>query len=311
MHILVTGGCGYVGTPLTGLLLARGYKVTVVDIMWFGNYLSEHDNLNVIRADIRNYDSIPLDDVDVIIHLAGIANDPSVELDPGLSWDINALATMQLAEKAVRKGVSHFIYASSGSIYGVKEEQEVTEDLQPTPISIYNKTKMVTERVLLSYKDQMTVQCVRPGTVCGCSPRMRLDVLVNMLVMQALTKGVITLFGGSQQRPHLHIEDMVDVYLYLIDKGSDLEGIYNVGYINESVKETALKIANHIPCELIFKDSDDIRSYRMNSDKIITAGFSYKKNIDDAICQIIEMYNRGDIQDENKCYNVKWMRTIL
>ena len=165
MNILVTGGCGYKGTVLVPKLLARGYRVNVADIMWFGNFLEPHDNLNVLKADIRDIEKIDLNGIDTIIHLASVANDPCGDLDPKLTWEISALATMQLADKAVRSNVKQFIYASSGSVYGVKEEDQVTEDLELKPISEYNKTKMVAERVLLSYSEKMSVQIIRPATV--------------------------------------------------------------------------------------------------------------------------------------------------
>ena len=167
MHILLTGGCGYIGSVLTSKLLAKGFRVTVLDIMWFGNFLSEHENLNVIRGDIRSIDDLAVDDADLIIHLANVANDPCGDLNPKLSWEVNALATMNLVEWAIRHNAKQFIYASSGSVYGLKEEKQVTEELSLVPISDYNKTKMVSERVLLSYKDSIVVQCIRPATVAG------------------------------------------------------------------------------------------------------------------------------------------------
>jgi len=193
-HILVTGACGYKGTVLVPKLLRAGYKVSALDIMWFGNDLQPHPALTVIKGDVRNTEEISLEGVDAIVHLSSVANDPCGDLDPKLTWEISCLATMQLADKAARHGIRHFVYASSGSVYGLKDEEKVTEDLSLVPLSEYNKTKMVAERVLLSYADTMAVQIVRPATVCGMSPRMRLDVSVNMLTMQALTRGEITVF---------------------------------------------------------------------------------------------------------------------
>jgi len=166
MNIYLTGGCGYKGTVLVPKLLAAGHTVRVLDTMWFGNFLQPHPNLTVVKGDVRNIDQISLDGVDAIIHLSSVANDPCGDLDPKLTWEISALATMQLADKAVRNGVKQFIYASSGSVYGVKEELQVTEDLELKPISEYNKTKMVSEPVLKSYADKMIVQIVRPATEC-------------------------------------------------------------------------------------------------------------------------------------------------
>jgi len=148
MRILVTGACGYKGSVLVPKLLAQGHQVVALDLMWFGNFLEPQERLNVIRADVRDAKAIDLREIDTVIHLASVANDPCGDLDPKLTWEISALATMQLADKAVREGVSRFIYASSGSVYGVKEEAQVTEDLPLEPLSEYNKSKMVAERVL-------------------------------------------------------------------------------------------------------------------------------------------------------------------
>jgi len=232
--ILVTGACGYKGSVLVPKLLAKGYQVIAFDQQWFGNYLPENGNLTVIKGDVIDTMSIPLTGVDAIIHLASIANDPCGDLDPKLTWETSALATMQLADRAKREGIKHFVYASSGSVYGVKGEEDVTEDLTLEPLSEYNKTKMVSERVLLSYDDSMVVQIIRPATVCGLSPRMRLDVAVNMLTMQALNNGRITVFGGEQSRPNIHIDDITDLYVYLIEN-PQIKGIFNAGFENITV----------------------------------------------------------------------------
>ncbi len=210
MKILVTGGCGYKGSVLIPELLQDGHKIVCIDTQWFGNSLPNHPNLENIKQDVRYVENIPFDNVEVVIHLANIANDPAVELNPTLSWEVNVLAGQQLADKAVRNNVKQFIFASSGSVYGIKDEPKVTEDLSLIPISVYNKTKMVAERVFLSYSQEMKIHCIRPATVCGISPRMRLDVSVNMLSFQALKNGKITVFGGEQTRPNIHIKDMVN-----------------------------------------------------------------------------------------------------
>jgi len=311
MKILVTGGCGYKGHVLIPKLLERGYDVIVFDIQWFGNYLIPHKNLSVIKGDVRDTESIPLNGVDSIIHLSSIANDPCSDLDPKLTWEISALATMQLADKARREGIKRFIYASSGSVYGVKEELQVTEDLELEPISEYNKTKMVGERVLLSYENDMVVQIVRPATVCGYSPRMRLDVSVNLLTMQALTNGKITVFGGGQVRPNIHIDDITDLYIHLIDH-PEITGIYNAGFENISIKDIATLITKRIPAEISVTPSNDPRSYRINSDKILATGFRPKKTVDDAIKEIIQKYKNNELKDEDCFYNLKWMQqTVL
>jgi nucleoside-diphosphate-sugar epimerase len=311
MNILVTGGCGYKGSVLVPKLLDRGYRVTVVDTLWFGNFLEPHPNLNVLEMDIRDVDNIPLYGIDVIVHLASVANDPCGDLDPKLTWEISALGTMQLAEKAVRNNVKQFIYASSGSVYGIKEEDDVTEDLELKPITEYNKTKMVAERVLLSYGEKMTVQIVRPATVCGYSPRMRLDVSVNMLTMQALSNGLITVFGGNQTRPNIHIDDITDVYLHLIDAKDSIRGIYNAGFENISILDIAKLVVKHIPAEIRVTESNDPRSYRVNSDKLLATGFSPKKSVEKAILELCEKQNQGVLKNEDRFHNLKWMQATV
>lgn len=311
MNVLVTGGCGYVGTVLTTQLLQRGHNVTVVDAGWFGNFLPAHENLTIIQEDTRNTDKLPIKQAEVIFHLANIANDPCVELDPKLSWEVNALATMQLMDRAARQGVKQFIFASSGSVYGVKEEPRVTEDLELKPISEYNKTKMVAERVLLSYQDKMIIQCIRPATVCGYSPRMRLDLSVNMLAFQALSRGKITVFGGDQVRPNIHIDDMAAVYLHMLDLKDRATGIYNAGFENISILDIAKMVTALVPAEIVITPSNDPRSYRMNSDKLLATGFKPKKNVETAIKEIITAYKNKSIVDNENCYNVKWMKKTV
>ena len=311
MKILVTGGCGYKGHVLVPKLLAKGYQVIAFDIQWFGSNLHPHQNLTVFKGDVRDTESIPLQGVDCIIHLSSIANDPCGDLDPKLTWEVSALATMQLADKAKRLGIKRFIYASSGSVYGVKNELQVIEDLELKPISEYNKTKMVGERVLLSYKDDMVVQIIRPATVCGYSPRMRLDVSVNLLTMQALSKGKITVFGGDQVRPNIHIDDITDLYLHLIDH-SDITGVFNAGFENISIMDIAKMVTKYIPVEIVVTPSNDPRSYRINSEKLLSTGFKPKKSVDDAIREIIEKYHCGELEDNDRFYNLRWMeQTVL
>jgi nucleoside-diphosphate-sugar epimerase len=310
MNLLVTGACGYKGSVLVPKLLAAGHRVTAFDVQWFGNELPTHDLLTVIAGDVRDIHSVPLEGVDAIIHLASVANDPCGDLDPRLTWEISALATMRLADQAVRRGVRQFIYASSGSVYGVKDDPEVTEDLEPEPLTEYNKTKMVAERVLLSYADQMAVQIVRPATVCGVSPRMRLDVSVNMLTMQALTNGRITVFGGDQVRPNIHIDDITDLYVFLLERPG-ITGVFNAGFENVSIREIAERVARSIPAEILITPSNDPRSYRQNSDKLRQAGFTPRKTIDDAIREIVVAYQRGDLKDIDRWHNLKWMQRMI
>ena len=310
MKILITGGCGYVGTVLTQQLLMDGHQVTVVDTQWFGNYLTPHPNLAVYKQDIREVDAIPLEGVEALLHLANIANDPGVELNPTLSWEVNVLAGQQLIDHAASSGVKQFIYASSGSVYGVKDEPQVTEDLPLVPISVYNKTKMVAERVLLSYQDQLQVHCIRPATVCGWSPRMRLDVSVNILTLQALKNSRITVFGGQQTRPNIHIQDMVRVYQHFLAKPELPPGCYNAGFENISILDIAERVTARIPAEIVVSESNDPRSYRQNSDKLQATDFLPKYSVATAIEEIIEKYHSGDLLDQDQCYTVRWMKHL-
>ena len=311
MNVFLTGACGYKGTVLVPKLLAAGHAVTAFDIMWFGNYLTPHPNLTVIQGDIREANKLDLKGFDAIIHLSSVANDPCSDLDPLLTWEISCLATMRLADQAARQGLPHFIYASSGSVYGLKDEDQVTEDLELIPISEYNKTKMVGERVLLSYSDRMVVQIIRPATVCGLSPRMRLDVAVNLLTMQALTKGEITVLGGEQTRPNIHIDDITDLYCYLLNR-PDVTGVYNAGFENISILDIAKMATRHANARITIKPSNDPRSYRVNSDKLLATGFKPKKTVEDAIVEICKAFHEGSLKDEARFHNLRWMQeTVL
>lgn len=307
MNIFVTGACGYKGTVLVPKLLAAGHKVTAFDIMWFGNFLAEHPNLTVVKGDIRDADQLDLSGFEAVIHLSSVANDPCSDLNPLLTWEISCLATMRLADKAARQGIKHFIYASSGSVYGLKDEPNVTEDLELVPLSEYNKTKMVGERVLLSYSDQMVVQIIRPATVCGLSKRMRLDVAVNLLTMQALSKGEITVLGGEQTRPNIHIDDITDLYVFLLNR-PDIQGVYNAGFENISILNIAEMVAKHTNATITIKPSNDPRSYRVSSAKLLATGFKPSKSVEHAIQEICSAYKQGLIQDEDRYYNLKWMQ---
>jgi len=310
MNILLLGGCGYVGTVLANELLRLGHHITVVDTMWFGNYLKDNPNFNIINADIRDVDKIPFDKTEVVVHLANIANDPTGDLNPKLTWEVNVLASMSLIEKAIANNVKQFIYASSGSVYGVSDEPQVTEELPLVPITDYNKTKMISERVLLSYKDKICVQIIRPATVCGYSPRMRLDLSVNMLTMQALTNKKITVFGGEQTRPNIHIKDLINVYLHFINSGEKFKGIFNAGFENISILDIANKVTCIIPAEIVISESNDPRSYRLNSEKLLSTGFNPILTVNDAIKEIIEMFEQGILKDEEKYYNIKTMKKL-
>jgi nucleoside-diphosphate-sugar epimerase len=307
MKILITGGCGYVGTKLTEAALARTpHEITVLDTMWFGNRLSPDPRLTVQAMDVRRIDDVDLSDYDTIFHLANIANDPSVELNPYSSWEVNVLGGMRLIDRAARQGVKQFIYASSASVYGLKSERRVTEDLELLPLSEYNKTKMVAERVVLSYAGAMTTTIIRPATVCGLSPRMRLDVVVNMLTMQALTKGAITVLGGDQTRPNIHIDDLVDAYLFAFDRR--LSGVYNAGFENLTVLQIAEAVGREVPATIEVRPSNDPRSYFVCSDKLLGTGFTPRKTVQVAIREMAAAFRDGRLRDQPDAYNVHWMR---
>ena len=307
MKLLVTGGCGYVGTKLTQALLTRtSHDVTVLDVMWFGNRLAAHPRLTIQALDVRKIDEIDLAPFDTIFHLANIANDPSVELNPYASWEVNVLAGMRLVDRAARQGVRQFVYASSASVYGLKSEPKVTEDLELLPLSEYNKTKMVAERVVQSYADQMITTIIRPATVCGWSPRMRLDVVVNMLTMQALTRGSVTVLGGEQTRPNIHIDDLVDLYLFVFEKR--IAGVFNAGFENLTVMDIARMITQDVPASIDVKPSNDPRSYSVCSDKLLATGFAPTRTVAAAVAEMAAAYRDGRLTDDPVCYNVRWMR---
>jgi len=307
MKVFVTGACGYKGSVLVPKLLLKGHDVVAFDIQWFGNFLQPHPALEIVQGDVRDPDQIDLDGVDAVIHLSSVANDPCGDLDPKLTWEISCLATMQLVDRCKRRGIGRFIYASSGSVYGVKEEERVTEDLELLPISEYNKTKMCGERIVLSYDRDMVVQIVRPATVCGFSPRMRLDVSVNMLTIQALMNGKITVFGGEQTRPNIHIQDITDLYLFLLDNPQHT-GIYNAGFENISILDIARMVSDHVPAEIVVTPSNDPRSYRMNSDRLLATGFRPTRTVEDAIKEIVGMYRQGVLKNEDRWHNLRWMQ---
>ncbi len=311
--ILITGGCGYTGSQLVESCLSLGHKVWNIDLAWFGNPLPEHPNLTHIEADIRNLYHLELPKkVDIIFHLANIANDPCGELNSQLTWEVNALASQLLAEYAINAGNPHFIYASSGSVYGVKTEEKVTEELSLKPISDYNKSKMVSERVLLSYQDHFPLTIIRPASVCGLSKRMRLDLVVNMLTMQALCEGSIRVLGGDQIRPSIHIQDLVRVYEFFAFNSHIKTGIYNAGFENTSILALTEKIVARLPkTQVLRQPSNDPRSYRLCSEKLIKEGFQPKLNMDAAIEEIISAYQAKKLRDDSIHYNIRTMISLL
>lgn len=310
LRIALTGGCGYTGSVLTKKLLMHGFKVTVIDTMWFGNYLPPHSNLEIIKSDIGDVKSFNLKGFDSLIHLANIANDPGVELNQTLSWEVNVLGSQLLIERAIEDGVKQIIYASSGSVYGIKYEDRVTEELELVPISTYNKTKMVSERVILSYLDNIAIHIIRPATVCGLSPRMRFDVSVNLLTLQAFKNSKLTVFGGDQIRPNIHIDDLTDVYIHFIENPTLSSGVYNAGFENLSILNIANLVASKIKTDIEIIDSNDPRSYRLDSSKLLKTGFAPKKTVSNAIDEILDSLKSNEVSDRPEWQTVKWMQKI-
>lgn len=323
--VLVTGGAGYVGAVLVPKLLDKGYHVKVIDIYLYGdNVLSsvkENPRLREINGDIRDEELLEkeIPGTDVIIHLACISNDPSYELDPGLGKSINYDAFISLVKIAKKNNVKRFIYASSSSVYGIKDEPEVTENLPLEPLTDYSKYKAKCEEVLLNEAtDDFIVTVIRPSTVCGYSPRMRLDLTVNILTNHAMNKGQITVFGGEQKRPNLHIEDMTDLYLFLLEQPEQKihKKIYNVGYENFKVKEIAEMVRDtlggNVP--IVTTPTNDNRSYHVSSRKIKEElGFEAKHTIQEAIIDLKRAFDSSKIpnpMDDIRYYNIKTMQAL-
>ena len=311
MRVCVTGGCGYTGSVLIPKLLDAGYDVLVLDAMWFGRNLPEHGRLEVVEYDLRG-GAAPIDGCAAVIHLAAIANDPCGELDSRLTWEVNALATTRLAQRCVEAGVGQIIFASSASIYGIKDNRPVTEAESFEPVSDYNKTKLVGERALLSFKEQISVQIVRPATVCGLSPRMRLDVIVNMLTAQACETGKITAHcgahGGKLMRPHTHIEDLTDLYLWLLDH-PEQTGPFNAGFENMAVEEIAATIQRHVQTRVEFTEVADKRSYAVDSSSLRRAGFVPRFSVNDAVREMAAAWRSGALVRKRSSINLEWMRS--
>jgi nucleoside-diphosphate-sugar epimerase len=324
-RVFVTGGAGYVGAVLVPKLIKGGYIVKVLDLYLYGKdalaSVKGNSNLIEIEGDIRDVELLEreIPGNDAIIHLACISNDPSYELDPGLGKSINYDAFVDLVKISGESGVKRFIYASSSSVYGIKREDEVTEDLSLEPLTDYSKYKALCEKVLMdAATDNFVVTIIRPSTVCGYSPRLRLDLTVNILTNHAMSKGQITVFGGDQKRPNLHIEDMTDLYLFLLTQPSEKihKRIYNVGYENYEVGEIAQIVKNtlgsHIP--IITTPSNDNRSYHVSSKKIKQElGFEAKHTIEEAILDLKAAFDSGNIpnsMDDIRYYNIKTMQAL-
>ena len=325
--ILVTGGGGYVGSALVPDLLKKGYHVKVVDVFWYGpdvfDDCNNHPQLERVQLDIRESARLKeaLKDVDAVIHLACISNDPSFELDPGLGKSINYDAFAGLLQGSIDQGVKRFIYASSSSIYGVKEDPDVREDAEPLPLTDYSKFKLDCERDLLAHPKLNNIEAVivRPSTVCGYAPRLRLDLTVNILTIHALVNRKIKIFGGKQLRPNLHVKDMVRAYhAFLEGPGKKMHReAFNVGFQNRSVEDIAKMVRDTLGdsgIELEYTPSNDNRSYHVNSEKVKRVlGFETRYTIEDAIKDIAEAYRAGKIKDplNNSFYsNIKRMRDL-
>ena len=301
--ILIIGGAGYVGTELCNMLVKnQKYKITCLDNFWFGDNVSK--KVKKIKRDIRQLKDKDFNDYHTVIHLAYLSNDPLCELNGRDAWECGPLALYSILEKCKKSSVKHFIFASSGSVYGVKKEKKVTEQLSLKPISDYNKSKMICEKVIECYEKDFKTTIVRPATVCGFSKRLRLDVVLNLFCYQSFFKKKITIFGGNQIRPLLHIKDMISVYDFILRK--EITGTYNVGFENLSIKKIAYKILKYNKSKIEFKSSNDPRSYRMNSDKIINKGFRPKYNYKDCITDLIREFENG-FKPSDINWNLKWL----
>jgi nucleoside-diphosphate-sugar epimerase len=322
--IVVFGGAGYVGAVLTPMLLAEGYVVRVFDTFWYGKNVfttvTKNPNLELIAGDIRDLEAVrsALKGANNVIHLACISNDPSFDLDPELGKSINLDSFAPLVKIAKQSGVHRFIYASSSSVYGVKVEEKVTEDLSVEPLTDYSRFKANCEEVILAaHTPDFRCTVLRPATVCGVSPRQRFDLSVNILTNHAINLKKITVFGGSQFRPNLHIQDMARAYLHVLAQDKKIDGaIFNVGGENLSLDQISLKVQKQIDLKLEIQhtETDDLRSYRVDSSKILDElGFKLIYSVDKAIADLREAFLEDKYDDslENSMYfNIKRMKEL-
>lgn len=325
-RVLVTGGAGYVGAVLVPKLLNGGYEVTVLDWYIYGNDVfgkwHGYRRLKEVKGDLRDGKLLKklLPGMDAVIHLACISNDPSFELDPNLGKTVNYDATVRLVDLSKKFGIKRFIYASTSSVYGIKENKEVTEDLSLSPLTDYSKYKALSEKYLLVHQsDDFTVLILRPATVCGYSPRMRLDLTVNILTIQALINKKITVYGGNQKRPNIHIEDMTNLYAKTLKypKEKIAGKIFNAGYENYSVSQIAkmvMAVLHDPQISIINLPSDDKRSYHISSKKIFKElGFKARHSVKEAIRDIKAAYELGYLENaltDPKYINIKTMKSL-
>lgn len=322
MKILITGGAGYVGSKLTPELIKLGHEITVLDLMIYGEeVLENHVNLKKIKGDIRDKKLLEriVPGHDAVIHLACISNDPSFELNPTLGKSINLDAFEPLVQISRNNNIYRFIYASSSSVYGIKKEKDVTEDMKLEPLTDYSKFKGDCEKILNSYKsDDFVVTTIRPSTVCGYAKRQRLDLVVNILTNHAYHNKKIRVFGGSQLRPNIHINDMINSYICILNSDyKKINGeIFNVGYRNQTVDELALDVKSVIGDEVQIKKerSNDNRSYHVSSKKIKDIlGFETQYSIQDGIRDLQNAFSKGMIKnsfEDEKYFNIKRMQSI-
>ena len=320
-NIFITGGAGYVGSVLTPALLSKNYNVTVYDLFIYGDTLEKHKNLKIIKGDLRNTTLLEesLKNQDQVIHLACISNDPSFELNPSLGKEINLDAFEPLVSLSKQSGVNRFVYASSSSVYGIKTEKDVHEDMSLDPLTDYSKFKADCEKILFKYtSDNFVTSVIRPATVCGYSPRQRLDLVINILTNLAYHKKEISVFGGSQLRPNIHIKDMVRAYeLFIEIDPNKINGkIFNVGFENKTVNELALSVKSVIGDDVKINTvpTNDNRSYHVSSQKIFKElGFEAKFTIEDAVIDLKNAFDNKLLKntlDNIDYFNIKKMQNL-